>query len=259
LTKDIKERPEMKEVLGSLQMLRRSLRCEKSQEKIGQSSSSGTQAITQKIDNHGSSIPSSSSTSSVTYKFSILDIFNRKSRMFESNRGSKLKAVAINIFTLEEIKRITRNYSTVISRDHTGFVYMGHIDGEAVAVKKSVCGDRAFDIDDFVDDMLCAFKVRHMNIISLVGCCLETEFPLLVCEFAPRRSLHQLLHRFNDNQSLSLDLRLGIAIGSAQALGYLHSLEKHHGNVTSTCILLGHDFVPKVLVFFSDTQTFGME
>lgn len=148
-TKDIKERPEMKEVLGSLQMLRRSLRCEKSQEKIGQSSSSGTQTITQKIDNHGSSIPSSSSTSSVTYKFSILDIFNRKSRMFESNRGSKLKAVAINIFTLEEIKSITRNYSTVIRQDHTGFVYMGHIDGQAVAVKRSVCGDRTFDIDDF--------------------------------------------------------------------------------------------------------------
>jgi len=143
---------------------------------------------------------------------------------------------------------ITRHYSTVISQDHTGFVYMGHIDGQAVAVRGYVCGERTFDIDTFVNDMIFASKVRHTNIISLVGCCLETEFPLLVYEFAPRRSLHELLHCYNG--TLSLDLRLGIAIGSAQALGYLHSLGKHHGNVTSTCIMLGDDFVPKVSVFF---------
>ncbi|XP_066359841.1 receptor like protein kinase S.2-like [Miscanthus floridulus] len=247
-TKDIMERPEMKEVLVSLHMLRRSLRREKAQEKIGQHSSSGTLAITQKVDNHGSSIPRSSSNSSVTYKFSILDIFNRKSRMFKSIGGSILKYGGINIFTLNELKRITRNYSTVISEDHTGSVYMGHIDGQAVAVRRYVCGERTFDKDTFVNDMTFASKVRHTNIISLVGCCLETEFLLWVYEFAPRRSLHELLHCYNG--TLSLDLRLGIAIGSAQALGYLHSLEKFHGNATSKCILLGDDFVPKVTDIF---------
>jgi serine/threonine protein kinase len=244
-TKDIMERPEMKEVLVSLHMLRRSLRSGKAQEKIGQHQSSGTQAITQKVDNHGSSIPRSSSNSSVTYKFSNLDIFNRKSRMSKSFGGSILEAVGITIFTLKELERITRGYSHCISKDHTGFVYKGCIKNQDVAVKRLLLfWDITFEKNGFVDTMSFAFKVRHKNIISLVGCCLEMERPLLVYEFPPSKSLHEVLHCYNG--TLSLDLRLRIAIGSAEALAYLCSFQKFHGNVTSTCIMLDHDLLPKV-------------
>lgn len=120
-----------------------------------------------------------------------------------------------------------------------------------VAVKMSVCGYTTFDAESFVKAMIFACKVRHMNIISLVGCCLDTEPPLLVYEFAPRGCLDKLLHFYNGNDFLSLDLRLGIAIGSAQALEVLHSSRKIHGNFTSTCILLDQNLVPKVSDIFA--------
>jgi len=246
-TKDIMERPEMKEVLVSLHMLRRSLRSGKAQEKIGQHQSSGTQAITQKVDNHGSSIPRSSSNSSVTYKFSVLDIFNRKSRMFKRNGGSILEAAGVTMFTLKELKRITHSYSHCISEDHTGFVYKGCIENQDVAVKRLAYWDITFEKEGFVDAMSFALMVRHKNIISLVGCCLEREPPLLVYEFPLGKSLHELLHCYNG--TLSLDLRLHIAIGSAKALAYLCSFQKFHGNATSTCIVLDHDLLPKVDIF----------
>jgi serine/threonine protein kinase len=243
-TKDIMERPEMKEVLVSLHMLRRSLRCEKTQEKIGQHSSSGTQAITQKVDNHGSSISSSSSISSVTYKFSIRDIFNRKSRMSESYGDSILKALNITSFTSKELRKITNNYSTLIGRGFTGIDCLGRIEGQVVVVKQLTPMDGIFDKDNFVRAMVSASMINHMNIINLLGYCLETEPPHLVYEYAHQGSLHDHLHCCKG--TLSLDLRLGIAIGSAEALEYLHSTQILFGNVTSTNILLDHDFLPKV-------------
>jgi serine/threonine protein kinase len=240
----------MKEVLVSLHMLRRSLRYEKAQEKVGERSSWGTQAITQKVDDHGSGIPSSGSIPTVTSKFGILDIFSRKARRFESYGGSILKALNVTVFTSKELRKITNNYSTVIGHGFTGSVYMGLIEGHVVAVKWSVHRDQTFDKDNFVRAMVSGSAIRHMNIIRLLGCCLETEPPLLVYEDASSGGLHDLLHCYNGRCSLTLDLRLDIAIGSAQALEYLHSTQILFGDVSSSKIVLDHDFLPKVSDIF---------
>lgn len=70
--KDIKERPDMKDIQERLQILRRGLSREKTSEKMGQSSWG--------INKRETSIPNSSSNYVVPYRFNILDIFNRNSR-----------------------------------------------------------------------------------------------------------------------------------------------------------------------------------
>ncbi|CAN6337779.1 unnamed protein product [Urochloa humidicola] len=244
--REIKERPEMKDVYERLQMLRKALHCDQAQEKRGQ-----------KVNKHGASISSSSSSSSsmsssVTYKLSILDIFNKNARRYERNAGPMLEKTCKNltIFTKRGIKEITNNYQRVIGGDIFGCAYDGHIEGHRVVVKTSIFEYQTYDTNDFATAMQTASTILHKNIIRLVGCCLETEVPQLVYEFASRGSLHDVLH---GSCHLPLELRLDIAIGSAEALAYVHSVRPTkivHGDFKPRNILLDDNFVPKVSDIF---------
>ncbi|CAN6360306.1 unnamed protein product [Urochloa humidicola] len=245
LKREIKERPEMKDVQERLQMLRRALHCEQAQEKRGQK--------VNKHGLHGTSISSSSSLSTVTYKLSILDIFNRNARWYERNAGPMLeKTCNLSIFTKRGLKKITKNYSEVIGRSYFSDVYMGCIEGDRVVVTKSrpEYDDRTYDTLDFATAMQTASSLLHKNIIRLVGCCLETEVPRLVYEFASGGSLDDVLR---GSCRLPLELRLDIAIGSAEALAYVHSVKPNnivHGDFSAKNTLLDDNFVPKVSGIF---------
>ena len=70
-------------------------------------------------------------------------------------------------------------------------------------------------------------SLSHPNMVKLLGYCWEEKKLLLVYEFMQKGSLENCLFRTNpDFQPLSWDLRLKIAIGAAQGLAFLHTLEK---------------------------------
>ncbi|CAL4900454.1 unnamed protein product [Urochloa decumbens] len=227
-TKDMKERPEMKNVQERLQFLRRALHREQAQEKVGE-------------------------------KSSILDIYNgninARRKNFERNGGLILQRTSgLSIFTEQSLQKITRNYSIVTGNSYFACVYAGWIgDSTRVVVKRFTTLEET-GTDCVVSAVQSACRISsHRNFIRLVGCCLETAVPLFVYEFAANGSLYVVLHGNNGKCRLPLDSRLNIAIGSAQALAYVHSMrptEIVHGNITSDNILLHHNFLPKVSGFF---------
>lgn len=180
----------------------------------------------------------------------------KQRRFFDKNGGDLLKSMNIKIFTEEQLDKITNNYSTIIGNGAFGEVFMGTIidDNQRVAVKRSIAkGEQRRRKEDFANEIKIQLRISHTNLVRLVGCCLETNVPRLVFEFIPKGSLDRVLHG-PEKHILSLPARLDIAIGSAEALTYMHSHASQkilHGDVKSGNILLDDSFQPKVSDFGS--------
>jgi serine/threonine protein kinase len=207
----------------------------------------------------------------------LLQTLNNRKR-FNKNGGKLLKAQGITTYTKRELKKITNGYSKRLGGGHFGNVYEGTIvDGRKVAVKcplrtrvsshrchwKNLIRPRRVPLPQqrveedgsFMNEIRFQFEVsRHKNLVQLLGCCLETDIPILVFEFVANGSLEDILHSAKKPCTLSLPERLDIAIGSAEAIAYMHSLDNQkrvHGDIKPSNILLDDDLNPKVSDFGS--------
>ncbi|XP_047050661.1 wall-associated receptor kinase 2-like [Lolium rigidum] len=167
---------------------------------------------------------------------------------FEKNGGNILKEITeVTIFTEKELTKITKNNSEPLGKGNFGNVYKGTLtDKTVVAVKSYIKVDDARR-KEFAQEMKVQLKMTHANVLKLRGCCLQLDVPMLVYEFAGKGSLREILHV--KDQSLPVDLRLDIAIGSAKGLSYMHSKHIRHGDVKPDNILLADNFVPKISDF----------
>lgn len=75
--------------------------------------------------------------------------------------------------------------------------------------------------DNFLEAVSNMSRLRHPNIVSLVGYCTEHGQRLLVYEYIGSGSLHDMLH-FSDDGSkrLTWNARVRVSLGTARALEY---------------------------------------
>ncbi|XP_021773280.1 putative wall-associated receptor kinase-like 16 [Chenopodium quinoa] len=185
-----------------------------------------------------------------------------KEKFFHQNGGFLLKQrLSLNqgsndstrIFTTHELREATNNYSkhNILGRGGFGTVYKGILpNDQAVAVKKSMVSDQS-QVEQFINEVVILTQIIHRNVVKLLGCCLETEVPLLVYEFVSNGTLFDHIHN-NGARWLSWENCLKILTEAANANSYLHSAASMpiiHRDIKSSNILLDDNFTAKIADF----------
>ncbi|XP_057752199.1 serine/threonine-protein kinase BRI1-like 2 [Arachis stenosperma] len=127
-------------------------------------------------------------------------------------------------------------------------------DGSSVAIKKlirlSCQGDR-----EFMAEMETLGKIKHRNLVPLLGYCKVGEERLLVYEYMEYGSLEEMLHgrtKSRDRRILTWEERKKVARGAAKGLCFLHhNCIPHiiHRDMKSSNVLLDHEMESRVSDF----------
>lgn len=162
------------------------------------------------------------------------------------------------VYPLSVLQKATNNFSpeNLLGKGGFGSVYEGKLeDGSTVAVKRmdpELVSSKG--LQEFQAEISMLGKVRHRNLVALLGYCTENNERLLVYEFMPQGTLSQHLFHWEQNglKPLSLNSRLLIALDVAHGMQYLHNLAYKiiiHRDLKPSNILLDVELRAKVSDF----------
>uniref|UniRef100_A0A803KRT7 non-specific serine/threonine protein kinase n=2 Tax=Chenopodium quinoa TaxID=63459 RepID=A0A803KRT7_CHEQI len=149
-------------------------------------------------------------------------------------------------FSYKDIYIATKGFkdSELLGFGGFGKVYKGVIPSThiPVAVKK-ISHDSRQGMREFVAEIVTMRRLRHRNLVQLLGYCRRKGELLLVYDYMPNGSLDKFLFK-SKNSDLSWSQRFNIAKGVASALLYLHEEWEQvvlHRDVKASNVLLDAD------------------
>ncbi|XP_057991348.1 L-type lectin-domain containing receptor kinase IX.1-like [Hevea brasiliensis] len=151
-------------------------------------------------------------------------------------------------FSYQQLVQATNNFAEEGKLGQGGFggVYRGYLSNLSVAVKRVSKGSKQ-GRKEYMSEVKIISKLRHKNLVQLVGWCHEKGEFLLIYEFMPNGSLDS--HLFKSENMLSWTVRYKIAIGLASALLYLHEEWEQcvvHRDIKSSNVTLDSNFNTKL-------------
>ena len=136
-----------------------------------------------------------------------------------------------------------------LGRGSYGFVFEVVLHGTFFAAKEiyKILAPNSFSTkakENFLDECVRTSKLRHPNIVQLVGIHYPSptdELPWLVMELMPKGSLSSLLE--SEKKDIPWHYKLSILMNICQGLQFLHSQHLVHRDLSSNNVLLTKDYM----------------
>ncbi|MQL92392.1 hypothetical protein Taro_025015 [Colocasia esculenta] len=179
----------------------------------------------------------------------------------EKGNGPAAGGSDVRKFGWKEVEDMTESFSSaVIGEGGFSTVYLARFgDGEAAAlgavkVHRSSSGSERL-LRAFRQELEVLLNLRHPHIVRLLGYCEDREEGVLVLEYVPNGTLHEMLHGGGDaSPTLPWARRMSIALQLARAVEYLHdgcALPIVHCDLKASNVLLDGRFDCKLCDFGS--------
>ena len=161
----------------------------------------------------------------------------------------------IRNFSIQEIQRATDTFNeNLIFNDDVSSLYKwykGSLEGRVIRIRK--IGHTGFrgDLQIVTNEIAVATQMSsHKNALKLLGCCLETQIPILVYEFSSCEPLAKKI--FDCNEPFPWKSRLKIAYEIASVIAYLHTAFPRpiiHRDIKPSHFFLDNGSTPKLSYF----------
>uniref|UniRef100_A0A803Q976 Protein kinase domain-containing protein n=1 Tax=Cannabis sativa TaxID=3483 RepID=A0A803Q976_CANSA len=148
---------------------------------------------------------------------------------------------------------MSKGFKIKLGEGGFGTVYKGKLrSGYFVAVK--ILGKSNTNWKDFINEVATVGRIHHVNVVRLVGFCVEGSKRALVYDYMPKGSLNNYIFSGDQkiNDSLSNLEIFNISLGIARGITYLHDgceMKILHFDIKPHNILLDEKLTPKISDF----------
>ncbi|XP_016649702.1 PREDICTED: LEAF RUST 10 DISEASE-RESISTANCE LOCUS RECEPTOR-LIKE PROTEIN KINASE-like 2.1 [Prunus mume] len=154
-------------------------------------------------------------------------------------------------YSYSEIKKMTSKFKKKLGEGGYGSVFKGKLrSGRFVAIK--LLGKAKGNGQDFTSEVATIGRIHHVNVVQLVGYCVEGLNRALVYDFMPNGSLDKYIYSKEESMPLSCMKMYEISLGVARGIEYLHQgcdMQILHFDIKPHNILLDENFNPKISDF----------
>jgi tetratricopeptide (TPR) repeat protein len=142
------------------------------------------------------------------------------------------------------------NFGTSLGKGAFGEVYQSWWKDTKIAIKVLYWSGSHNESakKSFISEVRTLGLIQHINVVRLLGYCIEGLNHMLVYEYISNSSLNKWLY---DDNLLNWDQRVGIIMGVARGLAHLHECNPIivHLDIKPQNILLDKDYTPKLADF----------
>ncbi|CAG7896870.1 hypothetical protein IGI04_029712 [Brassica rapa subsp. trilocularis] len=168
----------------------------------------------------------------------------------------QMEPIAVPAIPADELSDVTDNYGSkaLVGEGSYGRVFHGVLKSGITSAIKKLDSSKQPD-QEFLSQISMVSRLRHENVIALVGYCVDGPLRVLAYEYAPNGSLHDVLHGRKGVKGalrgpvMTWHQRVKIAVGAARGLEYLHEKvnpQVIHRDIKSSNVLLFDDDVAKI-------------
>ncbi|XP_061998537.1 LEAF RUST 10 DISEASE-RESISTANCE LOCUS RECEPTOR-LIKE PROTEIN KINASE-like 2.5 [Rosa rugosa] len=154
-------------------------------------------------------------------------------------------------YSYSNIKKMSDGFKEKLGEGGYGSVFKGKLRSGHFGAIKLLDKSNA-NGEDFMSEVDTIGRIHHVNVVQLVGYCVEGSKRALVYDFMPNGSLDKYIYSKEGSITLSYKKMYEIAVGVAQGIEYLHQgceMQILHFDIKPHNILLDENFIPKISDF----------